>query len=64
MECQTHGGSHVHFYIDGVETGNSPITTNIPDDAGDYLQPYLFILTLENATKSLDTDYVYLREER
>ena len=64
MECQTHGGSHVHFYIDGVETGNSPITTNIPDDAGDYLQPYLFILTLENATKSMDTDYVYLREER
>ena len=64
MECQTHGGSHVHFYIDGVETGNSPITTNIPDDAGDYLQPYLFILTLENATKSVDIDYVVVRQER
>lgn len=64
MECQTHGGSHVHFYIDGVETGNSPITTNIPDDAGDYLQPYLFILTLEDATKSVDIDYVVVRQER
>jgi hypothetical protein len=54
----------VHFYIDGVETTNSPITTNIPDDAADFLQPYLYIRTFENVAKSMDVDYVYLRQER
>ena len=54
----------VHFYIDGVETTNSPITTNIPDDAADFLQPYLFIQTREDLAKSMDIDYVYIRQER
>ncbi len=64
FECHLHGGSHVHFYIDGVETANSPITTNIPDDAGDYFNPWLQIQTRENVAKSMDMDYVYIRQER
>lgn len=64
IECQTHGSNHVHFYIDGVETGNSPITTNIPDDAGDFLMPYLRIAARENVAKSVDIDYVVARQER
>lgn len=63
MECHTHGGNHVHFYIDGVETANSPITTNIPDDAGDYLMPRLNIRAREDAAKSMDIDYVAVRQE-
>ncbi len=53
----------VHFYIDGVETANSPITTNIPDDAGDYFQPFLSLQTRENLAKSMDIDYVVYRQE-
>ena len=53
----------VHFYIDDVEPGTSPITTNIPNDAGDYLQPYLYIDTKENVAKSMDIDYVVVRQE-
>lgn len=53
----------VHFYIDGVETANSPITTNIPDDVTDYLQPHIMIVTRENAAKSMDIDYVVVRQE-
>lgn len=63
IECHTHGASHVHFYIDGVETGNSPITTNIPDDATDYLQPVLYLDTKEAAQKTFDIDYVVVRQE-
>ena len=63
IECHTHGSNHVHFYIDGVQTANSPITTNIPDDASDFLQPYLFIQTAEDVAKSLDIDYVVVRQE-
>ena len=63
-ECHTHGGNHVHFYIDGVETANSPITTNIPDDAADYLQPRLFRRTAIGAVKSMDVDYVVVRQDR
>jgi len=54
----------VHFYIDGVECANSPITTNIPDDAADYLQPRLYIITAEDVAKTMDIDYCYLRQER
>ena len=64
IECHTHGANHVHFYIDGVETANSPITTNIPDDAADYLMPRLFLRTRENVAKIADCDYVYVRQER
>ena len=53
----------VHFYIDGVEAANSPITTNIPDDAGDFLQPFFIISTAEDANKSMDIDYVVIRQE-
>ncbi len=61
IECFPTG--QVHYYIDGVETANSPITTNIPDDAADYLQPYLIVSTAENAAKSMDLDYVVVRQE-
>lgn len=64
IEAHTHGSNHVHFYIDGMETAFSPITTNIPDDAGDFLQPYLRVVTNEDATKSIDVDYVVVRQER
>jgi hypothetical protein len=63
IECHTHGSNHIHFYIDGLETTNSPITTNVPDDAGDYLQPFLWAQTRENAAKSIDIDYVVVRQE-
>lgn len=64
IECHLHGGNHVHFYIDDVEMDNSPITTNIPDDAGDYLEPFLYIKTTENLAKSMDIDYVVVRQDR
>lgn len=64
IECHTHGSNHVHFYIDGTETANSPINTNIPDDATDYLQPRLWIQTTVDAIKSMDVDYCYLRQDR
>lgn len=63
IECHTHGSNHVHFYIDGTETANSPITTNVPDDATDYLQPYMRLRTREDLAKSMDTDYVVVRQE-
>lgn len=53
----------VHFYIDGAETVGSPITTNIPDDAGDFLQPYLFLSTSEDVAKTMDIDYCVVRQE-
>lgn len=63
IECHTHGSNHVHFYIDGTETANSPITiaANIPDE---YLDPYLTLLTTEDVAKSMDIDYVYIRQDR
>jgi len=64
VECHTHGGNHVHFYIDGTETTGSPITTNVPADAGDYLQPRLWIRTDEDVAKSMDIDYVAGRQDR
>lgn len=63
MEAHLHGGSHVHFYIDDVETDNSPIDTNVPDDGGDYLQPYIIISTREDVAKSMDVDYVGVRQD-
>jgi len=62
IECHTHGGSHVHFYIDGVECGNSPITTNVPSDAADYLAPYIILITNENAAKYAYIDYIAWRQ--
>ena len=56
----------VHYYIDGVECGNSPITVaaNIPNDAGDYLQPYMFLRTQADAIKTTDIDYIWVRQDR
>ena len=65
IECHTHGGNHVHFYIDPpIEAANSPISTNVPDDAADFLQPYFWLQTREAAAKTMDIDYVYVRQER
>lgn len=64
--CHTHGGNHVHFFIDDLrnEVTNSPISTNVPDDAGDFLQPYLYVETEAAVAKSIDNDYVYIRQDR
>lgn len=64
IECHIHGGNHFHVYIDGSEVNNSPSSANIPDDATDYLQPFIYIKTQENAAKSIDVDYTYVREDR
>ena len=58
VECFPTG--EVHFYIDGVETANSPITTDIPSD---YLIPYISIQTKEDLAKTMDIDYVVCRQE-
>lgn len=51
----------VHFYIDEVECTNSPVTTNI---TAQYLQPSLSLLTRTTAERTMDIDYVYIRQER
>lgn len=61
IECFPAG--EVHFYIDGVECANSPITTNIPSDAADYLQPYIQLYSRNNDAKSIDIDYVQWRQD-
>ena len=58
IECSP---TAVHFYIDGVETANSPITANI---TAQYLEPYILIWTQEDAAKSMDIDYVWIRQDR
>jgi len=58
IECFPTG--EVHFYIDGTETANSPITTNIP---ASYLQPYIHLETKEAAQKTFDIDYVVVRQD-
>ena len=54
----------VRFYIDDVLVGT--ITTNIPSDAGDYLQPQIYIVTNADTdpATSMDIDYVYIRQNR
>lgn len=59
MKCHIHGGNHVHFYFDGVECDNSPIATNIPLL---YLQPRIIVVTKEASAKSVDIDYVVVRQ--
>ncbi len=54
--------TQIDFYIDGVLTND--ITTNIPDDAGDYLEVFFDFGTLENANKILDLDYVGVKQDR
>jgi len=60
IECHTHGANHVHFYIDGVECGNSPITTNIPSDAADYLEPYFNNIANASLAAETQTDIDYI----
>jgi len=64
IECHTHGSNHVHYYIDGTETANSPINTNVPDNAADYLQPRFWIQTSAGVAKSKDVDYCAVRQDR
>ncbi len=52
----------VNFYIDDVLVATH--TTNIPDDAGDFLEPQLFLATLEDVAKSLDIDYIVVSQDR
>ena len=53
----------IHFFIDDVELPDSPITTNIPADADDFLQPHLRNLE-GGAGTVVDVDYVVVRQER
>jgi len=53
----------IHFYIDDVECNNSPITTNIPSDAADYLQPYIYLRNRAGVASSLDVDYMVVRQD-
>ena len=55
-----HGASHIHYYIDGVECTNSPLTTNIPDDAGDYLMPFTIISTDADSDPATSSDFDYI----
>lgn len=62
IECFPTG--EVHFYIDDVETSNSPITTNI---TAQYLMPELQVNMRGDASgvaRTLDIDYVCIRQER
>ena len=61
IEGHTDGGNHAHFFIDGVETANSPITTNVPTT---NLQPLFYINTNNAALKTLDIDYVNIMQNR
>ena len=63
IECSS---TAVHFYLDGVEEPNSPITANIPSDAGDYLQPRIYGLNINPGTGGgiyYDIDYIVIRQE-
>lgn len=64
IECLPSG--EVHFFIDNVEEPNSPITTNIPNDAGDFLQPYIYGSNLNPGAGGgvdYDIDYVGWRQD-
>lgn len=61
IRCHTHGGNHVHFFIDGVEVPNSPILANIPTT---YLEVYYFARRLGGTVKLLDVDYCLVTEQR
>ena len=62
IECSP---TEIHYYIDGVECSNSPITTDIPADAAYYLEPHVWVSTRSSVEdKSLDIDYIWWRQER
>ena len=58
VQCHNHGGLHVHYYIDNLETDNSPLTTYIPTT---HLQPLIFFRTREAAAHYYDMDYIGIR---
>ena len=67
IQCHTHGGNHVHYFIDDFvnEVTNSPIDTNIPTSATDYLEPFFQVQTrVAAAAKSMDIDYIGIRQGR
>jgi hypothetical protein len=64
IECHTHGGNHIHFFIDGVETDNSPLSTYIPDGATDYLEAQFLVQTRTTSARTMDVDYVGVRQDR
>jgi len=61
--CHTHGANHIHFLADDVECANSPITNAAHIPLG-YLNPRIYVITREAATKSLDIDYVVVKQNR
>jgi len=63
IECHTHGTAHVHFYVDGTETSNSPYTT-AADVPTLEMQPWIYLQAREAVAKTLDVDYVYVRQDR
>ena len=58
--AHTHGANHVHYFLDGAEFANSPISTNVPSV---YLQPRPYTQALIGAN-SIDIDYVYICQDR
>jgi len=58
IECFPTG--EVNYYIDGDPVANSPITADIPTE---HLMPRIYVETLTNAIKTLDLNYVGLRQE-
>jgi len=59
IECLPAG--EAYFYIDGVQCANSPITTNTTTN---HLQPWVYLDTNENVAKSMDINYVVIRQDR
>lgn len=58
MECKP---TAIHFFIDGVETANSPITTDIPTV---HLQPRIRFSITANVARGFDLDYIVISQER
>jgi len=50
-----------HFYLDlPTECANSPISLDIPTE---HLQPFVYVETLADAAKSVDVNYVAVRQD-
>jgi hypothetical protein len=61
IELHTHGSDHAHFYIDNVETANSPHSTDIP---ASYLEPRLQVYNYEAQVNTFDIDYITVKQDR
>ena len=53
--------SHIHFHPQNNECTNSPASQYLTSN---YLQVYLYLKTAEDASKSLDIDYVEVEQDR